>query len=97
MAAKLTRLTHQLAIQLLLAAESSTVCSSRSRWAVWKLLDTPSYRHCSQSGGLSVVQEEPETMGTCSELPLAIKFSFIDSSVCATCPVLITSLICVSY
>jgi hypothetical protein len=43
MAAKLTRLTHKIAIQLHLVAESCTICSSRSRWLVRKLLDTPSY------------------------------------------------------
>jgi hypothetical protein len=40
MAAKLTRLTHKIAIQLHLVAES---CSFRSRRPVRKLLDTPSY------------------------------------------------------
>jgi hypothetical protein len=35
--------THQIAIQLHLVAESCTVCSSRSRWPVRKLLDAPSY------------------------------------------------------
>jgi hypothetical protein len=43
MAAKLTRLTHKIAIQLHLVAESCTICSSRSRRPVLKLLDTPSY------------------------------------------------------
>jgi hypothetical protein len=43
MVAKLTRLTHEIAIQLHLVAESYTTCSSRSRWPVRKLLDTPSY------------------------------------------------------
>jgi len=43
MAAKLTRLTHDTATQLHLVAESSTFCSSRSRRAAWKLLDTPPY------------------------------------------------------
>jgi hypothetical protein len=43
MAAKLTRLTHKIAIQVLLMAESFTVSSSRSRRPVRKLLDTPSY------------------------------------------------------
>jgi hypothetical protein len=43
MAAKLTRLTHNIAIQLHLVAESCTICSSRSRRPVQKLLDTPSY------------------------------------------------------
>jgi hypothetical protein len=44
MAAKLTRLTHKIAIQLHLVAESCTICSSRSRWPVWKLFDIPSYK-----------------------------------------------------
>jgi hypothetical protein len=43
MAAKLTRLTHKIAIQLHLVAESCTICSSRSRRPVRKLLVTPSY------------------------------------------------------
>jgi len=43
MAAKLTRLTHKITIQLHLMAESYTICSSRSRRPFWKLLDTPSY------------------------------------------------------
>jgi hypothetical protein len=43
MAAKLTRLTHKVAIQLHLVAESCIICSSRSRRPVRKLLDTPSY------------------------------------------------------
>jgi hypothetical protein len=44
MAAKLTRLTHKTAIQLNLVAEGRTICSSRCRWPVRKLLDTPSYK-----------------------------------------------------
>jgi hypothetical protein len=40
MAAKLTRLTHRIAIQLHLVTESSTICSSRSRQSVRKLLNT---------------------------------------------------------
>jgi hypothetical protein len=43
MAAKLTRLTHRIAIQLRLLAESCIICSFRSRRLVRKLLDTPSY------------------------------------------------------
>jgi hypothetical protein len=39
MAAKLTRLTHKIAIQLYLVAESCTIRSSRSRRPVRKLLD----------------------------------------------------------
>jgi hypothetical protein len=41
--ANLTRLTHKVAIQLHLVAESCTICSSRSRRLVRKLLDTLSY------------------------------------------------------
>jgi hypothetical protein len=41
--AKLTRLIHQIVIQLHLVAESCTICSSSSRQPVRKLLDTPSY------------------------------------------------------
>jgi len=44
MSAKLTRMTHKIAIQLFLVAESSTICSSCSRRQVRKLLDTPSYQ-----------------------------------------------------
>jgi len=43
MALKLTRLTHKIAIQLYLVAVSYTICGSRSRRSVRKLLDTPSY------------------------------------------------------
>jgi hypothetical protein len=43
MAAKLAKLTHKIAIQLHLVAESYTICRSRSRQPVQKLLDTPSY------------------------------------------------------
>jgi len=43
MAARLTRQTHKIAIQLHLVAESCTMCSSRSRRPVRKLVDTPSY------------------------------------------------------
>jgi hypothetical protein len=43
MAVKLTRLTHKIAIQLHLVAERCTICSSRSRWPVRKLLNTPLY------------------------------------------------------
>jgi len=49
MAAKLTRLTHKIAIQLHLVAESCTICSSLSRWSVRKLLDIPSYSTYSRS------------------------------------------------
>jgi hypothetical protein len=43
MVAKLTGLTHKIAIQLHLVAESCTICGSRAKRPVRKLLDTPSY------------------------------------------------------
>jgi hypothetical protein len=43
MAAKLTRLTHKIAIKLHLVAELCTICNSRCWRPVRKLLDTPSY------------------------------------------------------
>jgi len=43
MAAKLTKLSHKIAIQLHLVAESCTVCGSRTRRPVLKLLVTSSY------------------------------------------------------
>jgi hypothetical protein len=43
MAAKLTRLTHKITIQLHLVAECNIIFSSPSRWPVRKLLDAPSY------------------------------------------------------
>jgi len=43
MAAKLTRLTHTIAIQLQLVAESCAICSSHSRRPVRKILVIPSY------------------------------------------------------
>jgi hypothetical protein len=41
MAAKLTRLTHKVAMKLHVVTETCTICSSRSRRPVRKLLDTP--------------------------------------------------------
>jgi len=41
MAIKLTRLTHKIAMELHLVAESSTICSSCYNRPVRKLLDTP--------------------------------------------------------
>jgi uncharacterized protein YPO0396 len=43
MAAKLTRMTHKIAIQLHLVADSCSIRSSSSRRPVRKLLDTLSY------------------------------------------------------
>jgi hypothetical protein len=43
MAAKLTRLTHKIEIQLRLVAESCTICSSRYKRPIRELLDKPSY------------------------------------------------------
>jgi hypothetical protein len=49
MAAKLTRLTHKIAIQLHLVAESCTIYSSRSRRLVRKRLNTSTYEGVSLS------------------------------------------------
>jgi len=43
MVTKLTRLTHKIAIQFHLVAETCTIFSSRSRRPVRKLLVTPSF------------------------------------------------------
>jgi len=43
MAAKLTRMTHKIPIQLHLVTERYTIRSFRSKRPVWKLLDTSSY------------------------------------------------------
>jgi hypothetical protein len=43
--AKLTRLTHKIATQLHIVAEICTICNSRSKRPVQKLLDTLSYAH----------------------------------------------------
>jgi hypothetical protein len=53
MAAKLTRLTHKIAIQLHLVAESCTICCSCSRRPVRKLLDTPTYGDRAELGVIS--------------------------------------------
>jgi hypothetical protein len=47
MAVTVTRLTHKIAKQLRLVAESCTICSSRCRRPVRKLMDTSSYNLCS--------------------------------------------------
>jgi len=62
MEAKLTRLTHKIAIQLHLVAESCTICSSRSKQPVRKLLDTPSYMDvATKLRFLPVLETEPRT------------------------------------
>jgi hypothetical protein len=53
--AKLTRLTHKIAIQLHLVAEGDIICSSRSMRPVLKLLDTPSYVHAGMWVGNNVI------------------------------------------
>jgi hypothetical protein len=58
MAAKLTTLAHKIAIKLHLVAESCTICSSRSRRPVRKLLDIPSYISCSEKSMLLNLQTE---------------------------------------
>jgi hypothetical protein len=56
--AKLTTLTLKIAIQLHLVAESCTICSSRSRRPVRKLLDTPSYLNNSQICHFQSIENE---------------------------------------
>jgi hypothetical protein len=67
MAAKLTRLTHKIAIQLHLVVESCTICSSRSRRSDRKLLDTP-HTSCRTMGNV------PTWCGNCeragNEIPI---------------------------
>jgi hypothetical protein len=58
MAAKFTGVTHKIAIQLHLVAESCTICSSRSRRPVRKLLDTPSYMSTVAWGKLPIVKQQ---------------------------------------
>jgi hypothetical protein len=58
MAAKLTRMTHKIAIQLHLVAESCTICSSRSRRSVRKVLDTPSYQRVYESAPQGIGVDE---------------------------------------
>jgi hypothetical protein len=55
MAAKLTRLTYRIVIQMHVVAESCTICSSRSRQPVCKLLDTPSYVCISRFVGIFIL------------------------------------------
>jgi len=50
MAAKLTELIHKIAIQLHLVAERCTICSSRSRRPVRKLLDNPRIQNNTKRG-----------------------------------------------
>jgi hypothetical protein len=63
MAAKFTRMTHKIAIQLHLMAESCTICSSRSMRPVRKLLDTPSY--LTMKVELPLCQTKHHAMKTC--------------------------------
>jgi hypothetical protein len=88
MAAKLTRLTHRIAIQLHLVAESCTICSSSSRRPIRKFLFTPSYADCnppnkcyfflSSDGFLEVlISVELTHNEAASELWTVIDFSFL--------------------
>jgi hypothetical protein len=75
MAAKLTRLTHKIAIQLHLVTESCTICSSRSRRPVRKLLVSPSYIHISSGfpgTPMSALECESTIIGFCCLLVVCI-------------------------
>jgi hypothetical protein len=63
MTAKLTRLTHKIAIQLHLVAKSCTILSSRSRRPVRKLLYTPSYLHKRKMACISEISIKQSTTG----------------------------------
>jgi hypothetical protein len=71
-AAKLIRLTQKIAIRLHLVAESCTICSSRSRRPVRKLLDTLSYAGRKLVIGLSMTIEPHQT----SESFIVSEFNF---------------------
>jgi hypothetical protein len=75
-ATKLTRLTHKIAIQLPLVAESCTICSSRLRWQVRKLLDIPSYTmlRC-VSSGCGWRRRPPDVEGNCKCITYAVSDS----------------------
>jgi hypothetical protein len=76
MAAKLTRLIHKIAIQLYLITEICTICNSRSRRPVRKLLDTASYIH--------ETEVEPETYD--AEVTIALN---VTSSIRYRCCILL--------
>jgi hypothetical protein len=68
MAAKLTGLTHKIAIRLHLVAESSATCSSRSRRPVRKLLDAPLYmQQIAEHYVLRKLQRVLPSMESCCE------------------------------
>jgi hypothetical protein len=86
MAAKLTRLTHKIAIQLYLLAETWTVCSSHSRRPVRKFLDTPSYFRGARSAERSYERADPLLFFfnfTKSALPLCVSLSSVEVPICA--------------
>jgi hypothetical protein len=94
MAAKLTRLTHKIAIQLHLVAESCTICSSRSTRPVRKLLDTPSYiqRKREREGDTHTHTHTHTIRSSAPRLPAAFSISVTarssseaDICVCVTC------------
>jgi len=76
MAARLTRPTHKIVIQLHLVAESRTICSSSSRQSVQKILDTPSYIMFSiQAVCLSVYIEHPSKPKICTSIEYSVQNS----------------------
>jgi hypothetical protein len=73
MAAKLTRLSYKIVIQLDLVAESCTIYSSPASRPVRKLLDTPSYttlytkgcdliRHVKDMNQISKIDQNPASV-----------------------------------
>jgi hypothetical protein len=81
MAAELTRLTHKIAIQLHLVADSWTVCCSRSRRSVRKRLDTPSCQtetdvaeSCLRNYATQLLKKLPAFYGTQNFVSCALKY-----------------------
>jgi hypothetical protein len=74
MVAKLTRLTHKVAIQLHVVAESCTTYSSSSMWSVRKLLDTSSY--------LSMLRCVPSRNEKSSSLLLVLSVMYLREMKC---------------
>jgi hypothetical protein len=77
MATKLIRLTHKIAAQLHLVAESCIVCSSRSRRPDRKLLDTPSYVYALQQQRHWKTQNRKECGKWCNALEYVTLHSYL--------------------
>jgi hypothetical protein len=85
MAAKLTRLTHKIAIQLHLMAESSKICSSRSRRPVPKiwiqprmcLFSIPGYKQIIAKQGMLHLSLSPHRRSATQPHPVVLFFQVV--------------------